>query len=103
MIVRPLRMRMGKAKLLTVDDTFLIEGRGVIVTPKIPVDAYSGACSRAVTLRTPDGRERTARASLDIPRVSPAPPSYYYLCLLADLTKDDVPIGTEVWIDDDVA
>jgi len=94
---------MTKAKLLTVDDTFVIEGRGVIVTPKIPVDAYSGARSRAVMLRTPDGHERTARASLDIPRVSPPPPAFYYLCLLVDLTKDDVPIGTEVWLDDDVA
>ena len=94
---------MGKTKLLTVDATFLIERRGVVVTPKIPVDCYSGARSRPVLLRTPDGLERTVRASLDIPRVSPPHPALYYLCLLADLTKDDVPIGTEIWIDDDVA
>jgi len=94
---------MGKAKLLTVDDTFLIEGRGVIVAPNIPVDSYSGARSRTVILRTPDGRERATRASFDIPRVSPPPRAFYYLCFLAGLTKDHVPIGTEVWIDDDVA
>ena len=94
-------MEQAKFKLLTVEDTFLIEGRGVIVTPKIPTDSYSGPRSRSVTLRTPDGGERTASATLDIPMVSPPPPAFYYLCLLTGLTKDDVPIGTEIWIDDD--
>ena len=92
-------MDQTKSKLLTVEDRFLIDGRGVIVTPKIPTDSYSGPHSVAVTLRTPDGGEKTASATLDIPMVSPPPPAFYYLCLLTGLTKEDVPIGTEIWID----
>ena len=94
---------MGKAKLLTVCDTFLVEGRGVIVVPEISVDSYSGARSRHVTLRKPDGQSVSASAVLDIPLVSPPPPAPYYLCTLIGLIKNEVPIGTEIWIDDDLA
>ena len=90
-------------KLLTVEDTFRIEGRGVIVMPSVPVDAYCGSRSRTVSLRRPDGTETTATATLDIPFVRPPPPAPYYLCLLVGLTKEDVPLGTEVWIDHDHA
>jgi hypothetical protein len=95
--------RMGQTfqtKLLTVDDAFLIEGRGVIVMPGIPAGAYKGPYSRKVTLRTPDGLETAATAMIDIPRVSPQPEELYYLCLIVGLTKDEIPIGTEIWIDD---
>lgn len=92
-------MDQTKSRLLTVQETFLIEGRGVVVTPGIPVDSYSGSLSCPVTLRTPDGRERTVGATFDIPRVSPGP-SNFYLCLLTGLTTDDVPIGTEIWTDE---
>jgi len=68
-----------KNKLLTVEDTFLIEGRGVIVTPSVPVDSYSGPRSRTVSLRRPDGTETTASATLQIPFVSPPPPALCYV------------------------
>ena len=87
-----------KTKLLTVEDTFLIEGRGVIVTPAIPVPDYSGPQSVSATLRKPDGTETVVQAQLLIPMVSPPPQVYSYLCLLVGLTKQDVPIGTEIWI-----
>jgi len=89
-----------KIKLLTVEDAFLIEGRGVLVTPQIPVDAYSGPRSPLISLRKPDGQESTATAWLDIPRVNPQPKAFYYLCMIAGVTKDDVPIGTEIWINE---
>lgn len=87
-----------KTKLLTVEDTFLIEGRGVVVTPAIPVPDYSGPQSVSATLRKPDGAETVVQAQLQIPMVSPPPQVYSYLCLLVGLTKQDVPIGTEIWI-----
>lgn len=93
-----------RTKLLTTEEAFQIEGRGVIVTPGIPVDAFSGALPpRVVTLRRPDGQERTARAEFDIPRINPPPPTPSYFCLLTGLTKDAVPKGTELWIDDERA
>jgi hypothetical protein len=91
--------KTGMRKLLTVEDTFRIEGRGVIVTPKIPVDGYRGPLSCTVCLRRPDGTERNASAAFDIPFVHPPPPAPYYVCFLVSLTKEDVPVGTEIWVD----
>jgi hypothetical protein len=87
-----------KTKLLTVADAFFLEGRGVIVTPPIPVPDYSGPESVSAMLRKPSGEEAIVQARLQIPMVNPPPQVYSYLCLLVGLTKQDVPIGTEIWI-----
>jgi hypothetical protein len=86
-------------KLLTVEDTFLIEGRGVVVLPMIT--DYSGPMSFSVVLRKPGGEETTAKAQLDIPRLNPPREPYPFLCSFVGMTKQDVPIGTEIWISHD--
>ena len=83
-------------KLLTVEDTFLIEGRGVMVLPMIT--DYSGPTSFSVILRKPSGEEASVRAHLDIPRINPPREPYPFICSLAGISKQDVPIGTEIWI-----
>jgi len=83
-------------KLLTVEDTFLIEGRGVVVLPMIT--DYSGPISFSVLLRKPDGEERSVRAHLDIPRINPSREPYPFICSLVGVNKRDVPTGTEIWI-----
>ena len=91
---------MSRTKLLVVEDAFRIEGRGVIVTPNVPLDAYHGPRSTTVTLRRLDGQEKTATAMFEIPRVNLPPAELYYLCLIADATKEDIPIGTEILLDE---
>jgi hypothetical protein len=86
----------SQTKLLTIEEIFTIERRGVIVLPKIPFEAYQGPRSRAVTLRSPDGLETTATATIDIPRVHSG--ATYYLCLLEGLKKENIEIGTEIWL-----
>ena len=83
-------------KLLTVVDAFLIEGRGVLVMPTIT--DYSGPTSFSVVLRKPNGEESSAQAHLDISRFNSAREPYPFACSLAGLSKQDVPIGTEIWI-----
>ena len=83
-------------KLLTVEDTFFIESRGVMVMPMIT--DYRGPMSFPVMLRKPDGAEISAQAHLDIPRFNSARKPYPFACSLAGLSKQDVPIGTEIWI-----
>lgn len=83
-------------KLLTVEDAFLIEGRGVMVLPMIT--DYSGPTSFSVVLKKPNGEEASVRAHLDIPRINPPREPYPFICLLAGIGKQDVPIGTEIWI-----
>lgn len=88
-------------KPLTVENTFLIEGRGLVVLPMIA--DYSGPMSFSVVLRKPSGEEAKAKAHLDIPRLNPPRKPDPFLCSLAGMTKQDVPIGTEIWISHDSA
>jgi hypothetical protein len=85
----------SQTKLLTIEDIFTVEGRGVIVLPEIPLDAYSGARSRSVILRTPDGLETPATATINIPMVNSG---IFYLCLLEGVKKENLTIGTEIWL-----
>jgi hypothetical protein len=88
-------------RLLVVDDAFNITGRGVIVTPKIPAESFKGAIERQVELRNPDGKTLQARAAFAIPRDSKMDPNHpYFLCLVREISTDDVPIGTELWLVD---
>jgi hypothetical protein len=83
-------------KLLTVEDTFFIEGRGVMLFPMIA--DYSGPTSFSVILRKPNGEEMEAQAHLDIPRLSPPRKPHPFVCSFAGMSKQEIPIGTEVWI-----
>ena len=49
-------------KLLTVEDTVLIEGRGILVLPMIT--DYSGPMSFSAVLRKPNGDESSVQAHL---------------------------------------
>jgi hypothetical protein len=89
-------MTKENIKLLTVEDAFFIEGRGVLVMPMIT--DYIGPTSFSVVLRKPNGEESLARARLDIPRLNPAREPYPFACCLTNLEKQEVPVGKEIWI-----
>ena len=91
-------MEQTKFRLLTVEHAFFSAGRGVNVLPNIPYASYSGPRERLVTLRTLSGRETTEFLRLIGPFVTVPPKELYYQCLLTDVAKDDVPIGTELWL-----
>jgi hypothetical protein len=89
-------MKFADVKILTVEEAFLIEGRGVLVLPLI--EGYSGPMSFSVILRKPDGHELSARALLDIPRRTPPARQYSFACTVSGIDKHDVPAGTEIWM-----
>ena len=80
-------MTNKNTKLLTVEDAFLIESRGVMVMPMIT--DYSGPTSFSVVLRKPTGEELSAQAHLDIPRFNSAREPYPFACSLAGISKQD--------------
>ena len=88
---------MGR-HLFTVEDAFAIRQRGVIVVPGItPEDGEVFRIGDPLELRRPDGtRRRTTIAGIEMfgrrDLTAPVP-----ILLPKDITKDDVPIGTEVW------
>jgi hypothetical protein len=91
----------AKKKLLTVEDTFFIEGRGVFVLPMIT--DYTGPTSFSAVLRKPSGEETVVRAHLDIPRIDPPREPFPFACSLEGVSKLDVPVGTEIWVHEPVA
>jgi len=89
-------------RLLTVEDTFAITGRGLMVAPMPALDEVRGPGEVDVELRLPDGTRRAARLSIMAELVTPAPAMRRWACLFEDLGKSEVPLGTEIWCPEDV-
>jgi hypothetical protein len=90
-------MDISVEKLLTVEDTFQIKDRGVVVIPAIPKSRFRGESMRMfVLLRRPDGIESRVLASFSIPRVTP-PQDLCFACLIEGATKEDIPVGSEIF------
>ena len=80
----------------TVTDTFLIEGRGLVLSPFFPEPEYRFDKVERVRVETPDHRVFDVDADFDIPMVSPKPKVFQFMCLLRHAQKADVPIGSKV-------
>ena len=85
-------------RLLTVEDTFAITGRGLMVAPMPALDEIRGPGEIDVELRLPDGTRRSARMSVRVEFVHPTPAIRRWACLFEDLAKPEVPIGTEILV-----
>ena len=82
----------------TVSDTFLIEGRGLILSPFFPLDQYRFDGNEHVSIETPDGRLFQVDANVEIPYLSPNPKVPQAMFLIRDAKKSDVPIGSILWV-----
>ncbi len=86
-------------KLLVVEEAFVVgsASRGVLVMPKfVAEDARRDKF--AVKLVRPDGSEKHARASIDLPHVRGALAPFGMIRLF-EVAIEDVPAGTEIWSD----
>ncbi len=83
--------------LFIVEDTFLIRGRGLVLAPGIPhSDQTRIRVGDPLQLKRPNGSTfETAIAGIEF--LTPNPMRVTPI-LLTNLCKDDVPVGTEVWI-----
>lgn len=87
---------MGGPFQFIVTDTFLIEGRGLILSPSFPVSEYRFDKIERVRVETPDHKMFDMDADFDIPMVRPPPKLLQIHCLLRQAQKADVPIGSKV-------
>jgi hypothetical protein len=87
---------MNELFQFTVTDTFLIEGRGLILSPFFPVDKFQFDSNEPVRIETPDGHSFGADDDFEIPFVRPTPTVLKSLCVLRNVQKSDVPIGSKV-------
>jgi len=84
--------------LFKVEDVFDITGRGCVLAPVVPdgLDFKIRAEDR-IQLRTPSGRlVETHIASIELLKIRDGP-CRMAIMLPRELTKSDVPVGTEIW------
>jgi hypothetical protein len=86
-------------RLLVVEDTFLITGRGLIVMPPLPA-SEARPTQFAVDIRRCDGTCQRGEAFAQVPFITPPPAVPAAHLALLGVTKDEVPIGAEVWTAD---
>jgi hypothetical protein len=84
---------MGDRILLTVEDSFAITGRGVVVLPGVEPGTVPWSCR--VRVQLPDGSLNDLDASFELPFGSPGMKPQLW-CLLKGVRKEDIPVGTKV-------
>ena len=83
---------------MRVDDVFELADR-VVLAPGVDGEQSRGLVGRSVSLKRPDGsRLSTTVAAIEHP--SPNPRRRYPIAIDGWLAKQDIPIGTEVWLDE---
>lgn len=80
----------------TVTDTFLIEGRGLILSPSFPLDRFQFDGRERVRVQTPSGRSFEADADVETPYVTPRPKVFQAMFVVRAVQKDDIPVGSTV-------
>jgi hypothetical protein len=90
----------GQRRLLVVEDTFAVEGRGLIVAPDFSPALLPGEPGRVVTveLRQHGKETRTVEAKATLPFGSPHNPDRPRGYMLTfQLNKSEIVAGTEIW------
>ena len=79
--------------LFVVEDTFSIKGRGTILVPGFP-DRLKMTAGASIELRLPDG----SRLAMTIRGIAMWRPNLAHLPILVPVPKEQIPVGTEVWL-----
>jgi hypothetical protein len=87
--------------LMTVEDVFDLGDRTVL-TPGVASGGPIFRNGQRVELVRPDGSRFESTVFCEVVSAS-KPPEFRPLAVGPGVTKDDVPIGTEVWLLEDVA
>ena len=91
-------------KLITVDDSFYIEGHGLCLTPVlVPQDDEIFRRGDLIDIKIPNYQVtrtsiqiiQTTITDLDLP--TPNPKHGWIIMIPASFRKEDVPVGSEVW------
>jgi hypothetical protein len=80
----------------TVTDTFLIEGRGLILSPYFPLDQFQFDGREPIRVETPGGNSFEAIGDFEIPSIRPMPKVFQAVCVVRNAQKSDIPIGSKV-------
>jgi hypothetical protein len=84
-------------RILIVEDTFEISGRGLIVVPGPVLEDYDGPAELPVEIKRPDGSVLRATLHFTQAFLIPPPKIRRWELIFRRLAKSDVPIGSEIW------
>ena len=94
-------------KLITIDDHFMITGRGLVVTPLLPLPQEESdfkPFTDKIKIVLPDGTEKIFEALFAIEHFSMVGggSKWNLVINIKDATKDEVPIGSKVYANDNI-
>ena len=89
---------MPEFLLCSVEDTFLVTGRGLIIAPMFPVSEFRFDSNQQVRVVPPDGEAFECRAHFQIPFQSPPAKVVSFVCALLEVGKEMIPIGSRIWL-----
>jgi hypothetical protein len=92
---------MNHFELLTVQDCFLIEGRGVVVIPDFPVPHGWNDRTDTVVVVTPDGQQHQASIRFSMSHfrmLDPKASRWRVVALLLNGKKEDLPQGSKILV-----
>lgn len=83
--------------LLTIEETFTVEGRGVVLLPRLePIDEERFAAGDPVRIRRPDGTDlNTVMQGVEF--LTTTDDSFLVILLPKHIEQSDVPVGSDVW------
>ena len=87
---------MSDFMLCSVEDTFLITGRGLIIAPMFPVSDFRFDAIQQVRVVQPDGKAFECTAHFQIPFQSPRAKVLCFACALLGVRKEMVPVGSRI-------
>ena len=95
---------MSRVELLTVEDCFLIEGRGVIVIPDFSVPKGWKNRTETVAVAMPNGQQYEAAAQFSMSHfklldpTAPTDKRWRVVVLLMNRNKEELPIGSKILV-----
>ncbi len=99
---------MNYVELLSVEDCFLIEGRGVVVIPDFSVPDGWRDRTDTVTVTKPDGQQYEATAQFSMSHYRLLDPKasidkrWRVVTLLLNRKTEDLPVGSKIFVSQQV-
>ncbi|MCA9217989.1 MAG: hypothetical protein KDB27_33190 [Planctomycetales bacterium] len=83
--------------LLTVEDSFVVEGQGVVLLPKLePIGDEVFRAGDPIQIRRPDGTVFQTRMH-GVEYLTTSTESFLVILLPKNVAQSEVPVGSEVW------
>jgi hypothetical protein len=99
---------MSRVELLTVEDCFLIEGRGVVIIPEFSVPDGWKNRKETVAVTRPDGQQYDATAQFSMSHFrlldpkAPMDKRWRVVVLLLGGKREDLPVGSKILVSQEI-